>query len=331
MGAFYDAVVADTADPERLGRVRLQIPQISGGTVTGWAQPMQTGWSVIGDRVYAAFKGGDPSLPIFMPRSAASPWLPLTIATGFQAVPLGTGQPPAVRVRADGYLEFSGTVRATSAPQVQGTRITFATLPVSVPAPQTGQQQIMASSFGDSLQSFSAAQYYLDLGTTTSISYTDTLTGSANTVGPAVTFLAPAGGSVIVSLGAMAVCSVAPPAIATMSARVTQGGGAGTILLESDDTAVLQSGTALASVATAFPVTGLISGMNYSLSAYYRNTTAGNTASFRRRWVRVDPVSPGVQPSVLVSVYPDGTLGALFPLGIGTTDINLTGLVARYQ
>lgn len=333
--AFYDAIIADTADPDHLGRVRLQVPQVSGGAVTGWAQPMQLGWSAIGDQVFASFKGDDLSQPIFMPKASTSPWLPLTIASNFAPLSPTSGQPPMVRIRADGFLEFSGAVTALVQPQPLDTPITFATLPVSVPVPvpQLDQQQILASDIDSSLQAAATCVNWADTGTTASATYVSTLSGSAHTSGPTLSFVAPAGGSVIVSLGAESVGTVASGtgAVSYMSVRIIQGDGGGTIVTESDDLSAIQTGTLWQSVSTSFPVDSLIPGMNYSMVAYYRSGSTSNTVTYRRRWIRVDPVRPGAQPAVLVSVNTNGTLQVIFPFGTGTNDINLTGLVARYQ
>lgn len=325
MDGFYDAVVADIADPLGQGRVRLQIPQVSGTEVTGWASPMTAGWANVDDQVYATFKGGDQNYPLFIPRSAGSGWLPLTVASGFQA----QTPAPMVRVDSSGFLEFSGTLTGLTVPEPQGSPITCATLPATVPAPQAGQQQIMASSYDRSLLAHAACLNYADSGSTTSTTYVNTLTGSTHTSGPAVTFNAPSGGQVIVTVGAESICSLAA-GVAYMSAEINQGDGGGTIVTESDDLAAIQCGTAYTSVVTAFPVTNLLSGMNYSLAAYYKSSSTTNTATFRRRFVRVDPVQPTTQPDVLVQVNPDRSVQVTYPWGMGGTTVNLTGLRARY-
>ncbi|MFD6934635.1 phage baseplate assembly protein V [Streptomyces goshikiensis] len=56
----YAAIVTHSQDPQRLGRVRLRIPQVSGSAVTGWASPSGTllRLPAVGERVFAAFEGG---------------------------------------------------------------------------------------------------------------------------------------------------------------------------------------------------------------------------------------------------------------------------------
>lgn len=56
----YAAVVTHSQDPQRAGRVRLRIPQVSGTAITGWASPSGTllRLPAVGERVFAAFEGG---------------------------------------------------------------------------------------------------------------------------------------------------------------------------------------------------------------------------------------------------------------------------------
>lgn len=65
---IYSGIVVSTADPERRGRARLQVPQITGLAVTGWADPIVAGPSVIGDQVRVSFEGGDRNFPLFWPK-----------------------------------------------------------------------------------------------------------------------------------------------------------------------------------------------------------------------------------------------------------------------
>lgn len=65
---LYSAVVVSNSDPEQRGRVQLQIPQITGLAVSGWAEPITAGESVPGDHVYMTFEGGDRNYPLFWPK-----------------------------------------------------------------------------------------------------------------------------------------------------------------------------------------------------------------------------------------------------------------------
>lgn len=326
MDGFYDAVVADIADPMQRGRVRLQIPQVSGTAVTGWAQPMSAGWVNIGDQVFATFKGGDPHYPLFIPRSGVSPWLPLVLDPAF--VPTNLALVPSVRVTSDGCMTFSGVLMSVLFPPT-GSDTVFATLPAGVPAPLYGQFQVSATETPPGFASRTTVAASAAAGTTASTSYSATLAGAADP-GPTVVFTAPGSGEVAVTVGMMAWNSVDGHGT-YMAARVTSGGAGGaTVLAESDDRAALEQGTNRASVVTSFPVTGLSPGGAYSVTAMYRSSITSNTANADNRFVRVDPVYPYSTPVVRVSVHTDRTLTAWFPQGSDTATIDLSGVRARY-
>lgn len=74
----YRAFVRDTGDPERLGRLRLEIPAVLGTGAdawSAWASPCfpyggnpDCGWYLlpeIGASIWAEFEGGDPQAPIW--------------------------------------------------------------------------------------------------------------------------------------------------------------------------------------------------------------------------------------------------------------------------
>lgn len=66
----YRAVVFDNNDPNKLGRIRLIIPQVFAEIPTGWCWPSEvsgiaTGVPEVGQGVWAFFEGGDPSFPIW--------------------------------------------------------------------------------------------------------------------------------------------------------------------------------------------------------------------------------------------------------------------------
>lgn len=62
---MYAASVVVSKDPQGLGRLRLQIPQVLGTALSGWAIPMVPfqGAPAIGAQVSAMFIGGDPTRP----------------------------------------------------------------------------------------------------------------------------------------------------------------------------------------------------------------------------------------------------------------------------
>lgn len=70
---IYRALVVDNVDPEGFGRVRLQVPQVLGNTLTGWAFPIPAkGGAIpeIGEQVFAAFEGGSTSHPLYFTSTA---------------------------------------------------------------------------------------------------------------------------------------------------------------------------------------------------------------------------------------------------------------------
>ncbi|WP_032916700.1 phage baseplate assembly protein V [Streptomyces rimosus] len=67
MTGTYQAVVAGTTDPQRRGRVRLQVPQVSGGAMTLWAEPAVRGRvPAVGETVWVTYEGGDESRPVYL-------------------------------------------------------------------------------------------------------------------------------------------------------------------------------------------------------------------------------------------------------------------------
>ncbi|GHB52498.1 hypothetical protein GCM10010331_45150 [Streptomyces xanthochromogenes] len=72
--ATYQAVVASTSDPLARGRVRLQVPQLSGAATQCWARPAFAGTRVpaVGEQVWVLYEGGDTSQPVYL----ASPVAP---------------------------------------------------------------------------------------------------------------------------------------------------------------------------------------------------------------------------------------------------------------
>lgn len=70
----YRGIVSDVNDPENLGRLKAQVPEVFGATVSPWAVPCTPypgageGWFVIpsvGAGVWIEFEAGDPSRPVW--------------------------------------------------------------------------------------------------------------------------------------------------------------------------------------------------------------------------------------------------------------------------
>ncbi|KUL44732.1 hypothetical protein ADL22_12370 [Streptomyces sp. NRRL F-4489] len=63
----YQAVVASTTDPQLRGRVRLQVPQVSGEALTLWAEPAVRGRvPAVGELVWVTYQGGDEARPVYV-------------------------------------------------------------------------------------------------------------------------------------------------------------------------------------------------------------------------------------------------------------------------
>ena len=66
----YRGVVFDNNDPDKLGRIRVTVPQLFADAITGWAWPKNASGLVlqpppIGQGVWVEFEGGDSSFPIW--------------------------------------------------------------------------------------------------------------------------------------------------------------------------------------------------------------------------------------------------------------------------
>ena len=78
MGQFhgnYRALVIDNVDPEGRHRIRVQLPQLMGGSISGWALPIPaTATEVpgISAQVIVAFEGGDLSQPLYYAETSGS-------------------------------------------------------------------------------------------------------------------------------------------------------------------------------------------------------------------------------------------------------------------
>lgn len=76
MDGLFQAIVDSSADPLKKGRVRLLIPQVSGGSKSGWAEPSDPELAKAyrlkrGTMVWAYFEGGSRSHPVYIPPAGA--------------------------------------------------------------------------------------------------------------------------------------------------------------------------------------------------------------------------------------------------------------------
>ncbi|GAA1358130.1 hypothetical protein [Streptomyces beijiangensis] len=123
-------------------------------------------------------------------------------------------------------------------------------------------------------------------GTTTSITYAETLTGS--TGDPTIaSFTAPPSGSVLVRVGGRISNSVAT-ASSFLSAVLKS--GTTSVLAAADTRAAIVSGTNQSSASTEFQVTGLGAGGAYTATLAARSSVATSTVTFTNRFVTVTPL-----------------------------------------
>lgn len=83
----YAGYIAVNQDPTDQGRVKLRVPQVFGGTTSGWASPMVPVQYIppVGTPVLVMFVGGDPSQPVWFGNFA--------LPGAGQGVTTGTGTP----------------------------------------------------------------------------------------------------------------------------------------------------------------------------------------------------------------------------------------------
>jgi hypothetical protein len=67
----YKGMATQTADPEGLGRLKAQVPQVLGNEETDWAWPAQPNIAGVpalqpGAPVWILFEGGDPHHPVWL-------------------------------------------------------------------------------------------------------------------------------------------------------------------------------------------------------------------------------------------------------------------------
>jgi uncharacterized protein involved in type VI secretion and phage assembly len=160
----YRAFVADRDDPERLGRLRVRIPSLYGGAVTGWAWPVTpfagagTGLFALpqkDDVVFAEFLEGDPGQPLWSGCAWAKPGgrseVPAEALDGYpDAVVLRTSSGHTV-VLSDVEGEEHITIRAAGGCEVvldpNANRITVTAGEVVVSSPDGTAQELATKAF----------------------------------------------------------------------------------------------------------------------------------------------------------------------------------------
>lgn len=68
---IYRGIVKDVSDPLTRNRVRVQVPQVLGDAVTGWAWPIEKPGAErftppVNEGIWIMFEGGDPSFPVWI-------------------------------------------------------------------------------------------------------------------------------------------------------------------------------------------------------------------------------------------------------------------------
>ncbi|MFJ4739066.1 hypothetical protein [Streptomyces sp. NPDC088775] len=325
MDGTYSAIVVSAQDPQNRGRARLRIPQVMGTAVSGWAEPVVLGAVLSGDQVYVSFDGGDRNVPVFWPkvRAGLRGWIPMAMASGWSADTSVDG-PPAARLTADGMIELQGVARKTDGTAPAATSdLTVCTLPDGIlPLYRVFGMGAGASHAAQGAQSVSASRGLR--GTTTSATYVSTLTGDAPPV--TVTFVAPASGRVNVMLGAN-IINGNDVRWSYMGFSVSL--GSTQIVAPDNDSALYKAKAGDASVASSFPVSGLLAGTTYTATLWYQSSNADNTVTYDNRVLRVDPVMPGSDLGVRIGVYQDGTIRARYPYNSASSFVSLGGVRAR--
>lgn len=73
---IYRALVRDSRDPSKRGRIKVSIPQVSGNQVTDWIWPViNSGYLVVpkaGEQVWVSFEAGDKENPVWLGKAAVT-------------------------------------------------------------------------------------------------------------------------------------------------------------------------------------------------------------------------------------------------------------------
>src|SRR5215472_1581066 len=89
----YPGAVVNNHDPLGVGRLLLHVPQVLGNTVSGWAVPAGTYYTIPtnGTPVSVMFLGGDPSQPVW---SGPLDLNPLVLSAAGTTVTYASSAPP---------------------------------------------------------------------------------------------------------------------------------------------------------------------------------------------------------------------------------------------
>jgi hypothetical protein len=84
---IYRATVVGTGDPSGKGRIRVQVPQLSGAAESRWAEPVNPGLPVPSAKsiVWISFNGGDLNKPVYFSNTAKldTGWVTLSYPSGY--------------------------------------------------------------------------------------------------------------------------------------------------------------------------------------------------------------------------------------------------------
>lgn len=119
VGGLYQGRVVHASDPQGKRRVRLQVPQVSGSAVSGWAPPVQTGGRIpaVGEMVWVTYQGGDVSYPAYLPPipppsppPRPQPYTPQWVSSGNPQPSVGDGSFAGMYTKVGALVSFSITL-----------------------------------------------------------------------------------------------------------------------------------------------------------------------------------------------------------------------------